>query len=71
MPSLAKSAHEDNIHTVIESALQNAGMKMEDVDAVGVTVGPGLEICLRVGCERAKELAVEYGKPFVGVHHVS
>jgi len=71
VPSLAKSAHEDNIHTVIESALQNAGMKMEDVDAVGVTVGPGLEICLRVGCERAKELAVKYGKPFVGVHHVS
>jgi N6-L-threonylcarbamoyladenine synthase len=46
-------------------------MTMEDVDAVGVTVGPGLEICLRVGCNWGRELAMEYGKPFVGIHHVS
>jgi len=46
-------------------------MKIDDIDAIGVTVGPGLEICLRVGCEKAKELAEVYNKPFVGVHHVS
>jgi N6-L-threonylcarbamoyladenine synthase len=71
VPNLAKSAHEDNIDRVIQSALDKSGMTIEDVDAIGVTVGPGLEICLRVGCERAKELAAMYGKPFVGVHHVS
>lgn len=71
VPSLAKSAHEDSIDNVIESALANAGMDVKDVDAIGVTAGPGLEICLRVGCERAKELARRYGKPFVAVHHVS
>ena len=70
MPNLAKAAHEDNIDKVIQTALDKANMKMEEVDAVGVTVGPGLEICLRVGCERAKELAEKYNKPFVGVHHV-
>ena len=50
MPGLAKSAHEENIDRVIQSALSNANMSIEDVDAIGVTVGPGLEICLRVGC---------------------
>ncbi|KAL7517001.1 hypothetical protein ACHAWX_001967, partial [Stephanocyclus meneghinianus] len=70
VPSLAKSAHEDSIDNVIQSALANAGMDIKDVDAIGVTVGPGLEICLRVGCERAKELARRYGKPFVAVHHL-
>ncbi|EED86248.1 predicted protein, partial [Thalassiosira pseudonana CCMP1335] len=69
-PGLAKAAHEQNIQTVISTALQNANMTMEDVDAVGVTVGPGLEICLRVGCNWGRELAMEYGKPFVGIHHL-
>ena len=71
VPSLAKSAHEDNIDNVIQDALDKAGMTIQDVDAIGVTVGPGLEICLRVGCEKAKQLALKYDKPFVGVHHVS
>ncbi|KAL3766230.1 hypothetical protein ACHAWO_012232 [Cyclotella atomus] len=70
VPSLAKSAHEDNIDNVIQTALSNANMKIEEVDAIGVTVGPGLEICLRVGCERAKDLALRYNKPFVGIHHL-
>jgi N6-L-threonylcarbamoyladenine synthase len=43
---------------------------VDDVDAVGVTIGPGLEICLRVGCNKAKELAMEFKKPFVGIHHL-
>ena len=70
MPGLAKTAHEENIDGVIESALRSAGMSMEEIDAVGVTVGPGLEICLRVGCNRGRELAARYNKPFVGVHHL-
>jgi len=70
VPGLAKTAHEENIERVIQSALNNANMSIEDVDAIGVTVGPGLEICLRVGCNTAKELAMKYKKPFVGVHHL-
>lgn len=56
---------------MVQDALDKAGMTIQDVDAIGVTVGPGLEICLRVGCEKAKQLALEHDKPFVGVHHVS
>lgn len=70
VPGLAKTAHEENIDKVIQSALQNANMSIEDVDAIGVTVGPGLEICLRVGCYKGRELAMKYNKPFVGVHHL-
>jgi N6-L-threonylcarbamoyladenine synthase len=70
VPGLAKNAHEENIDQVIELALKNANMTMSEVDAIGVTVGPGLEICLRVGCNRARELAMEHEKPFVGIHHL-
>lgn len=70
VPSLAKTAHEENIDGVINLALKNANMTMQDIDAIGATVGPGLEICLRVGCNRARQLAVEYNTPFVAVHHL-
>lgn len=40
------------------------------VDAIAVTVGPGLEICLRVGCTMAKDLATQHHKPFVTIHHL-
>jgi len=70
VPNLAKRAHEEQIDVVLARALEEANMTLEEVDAIGVTVGPGLEICLRVGCNKARELAVRYGKPFVGVHHL-
>ncbi len=71
VPGLAKTAHEEKIDSVIQDALANAGLEsVDEVDAIGVTVGPGLEICLRVGCNKARELAMEYKKPFVGVHHL-
>jgi N6-L-threonylcarbamoyladenine synthase len=71
VPGLAKAAHEEKIDSVVNEALANAGLSsVEDVDAIGVTVGPGLEICLRVGCNKARELAIKYKKPFVGIHHL-
>jgi len=71
VPGLARDAHMEKIDGVVEEALRNAGMEsVDDVDAIGVTVGPGLEICLRVGCNKAKELAIEHNKPFVGIHHL-
>jgi len=71
VPGLAKNAHEEKIDSVIQEAIANAGLSsVDDVDAIGVTVGPGLEICLRVGCNKARELAMEYNKPFVGIHHL-
>jgi len=71
VPGLARDAHVAQIDSVVETALRAAGLEsVSQVDAVGVTVGPGLEICLRVGCTKARELALEYNKPFVGVHHL-
>jgi tRNA threonylcarbamoyl adenosine modification protein TsaD len=71
VPGLAMGAHERCIDDVIRRALAGAGLESaSQVDAIGVTVGPGLEICLRVGCSKAAELAARYGKPFVGVHHL-
>ncbi|KAL3904709.1 MAG: hypothetical protein SGARI_004801, partial [Bacillariaceae sp.] len=70
VPGLAKTAHEEALDRVIETALKEADTTLEDVDAIGVTVGPGLEICLRVGAQRACQLAVEHNKPFVGIHHL-
>lgn len=71
VPGLAKNAHEEKIDLVIQDAISRAGLKsVADVDAIGVTVGPGLEICLRVGCNKARSLAIEHKKPFVGVHHL-
>ena len=43
---------------------------MNQIDAIAVTKGPGLEICLRVGLRKAQEIALEYKKPFVTVHHL-
>jgi tRNA threonylcarbamoyl adenosine modification protein TsaD len=70
VPGLAKTAHEEALDQVIATALKEADMTLAQVDAIGVTVGPGLEICLRVGAQRACQLAMEQNKPFVGIHHL-
>eukprot|EP00540_Astrosyne_radiata_P004131 CAMPEP_0116843756 /NCGR_PEP_ID=MMETSP0418-20121206/12270_1 /TAXON_ID=1158023 /ORGANISM="Astrosyne radiata, Strain 13vi08-1A" /LENGTH=506 /DNA_ID=CAMNT_0004474555 /DNA_START=121 /DNA_END=1641 /DNA_ORIENTATION=+ len=71
VPGLARDAHAEQIDGIVQEALRNAGMdSLQDVDAIGVTVGPGLEICLRVGCNKAREWATQYSKPFVAVHHL-
>jgi N6-L-threonylcarbamoyladenine synthase len=71
VPGLARDEHARAIDDVIATALRRAGLdSASQVDAIGVTVGPGLEICLRIGCAKAAELARLHGKPFVGVHHL-
>ena len=71
VPGLARDAHVEALDRTIDEALARAGMTTAaEVDAVAVTVGPGLEICLRVGTEGAKALALKHDKPFVGVHHL-
>jgi tRNA A37 threonylcarbamoyltransferase TsaD len=71
VPSLAMEAHRSNIDLAIEKAIREAGLSsIHDIDAIAVTKGPGLEICLRIGCRKAQALAKEYSKPFVTVHHL-
>jgi N6-L-threonylcarbamoyladenine synthase len=72
VPGLARDAHVKVIDSVIDTAMQNANLTsiQHDIDAIAVTVGPGLEICLRVGYQKASAMAQLYHKPFVGVHHL-
>jgi len=70
VPSLAMEQHKLNIDVAVSEALFNSGLDMKDIDAVAVTKGPGLEICLRVGMRKAQAIATEYNKPFVTVHHL-
>lgn len=71
VPSLAMNAHQNNIDKAIQEAICEAGLSsIDDVDGIAVTKGPGLEICLRIGCRKAQALAIEYQKPFVTIHHL-
>lgn len=69
-PSLAKRAHQERIDFVVNKALQSAKCKVQNTDAVAVTVGPGLSIALEVGISKAKELSTKYRKPFIAVNHI-
>ena len=70
VPSLAMEAHKANINRAVAEALKQAKMRLEDISAIAATQGPGLEICLRVGFKKGQELARQFGKPFVSVHHL-
>ncbi len=69
-PSVAKYAHEEVIDDLILKTLSDARLKMNDMDLIAVTVGPGLVISLLVGFKKAKELAIKYDKKLVGVNHL-
>lgn len=71
IPEVASRIHVENISMVIEEALQKANMKMEDMDAIAVTQGPGLVGCLHIGVQAAKTLAWAFHKPLVPVHHIA
>lgn len=70
VPEIASRKHIEKINQVIEEALEEAGVTLEDVDAVGVTYGPGLVGALLVGVAEAKAIAYAAGKPLIGVHHI-
>ncbi len=71
VPEIARRQHLKNITMVIEDCLNKANMKIEDVDAIAVTYGPGLIGSLLVGVEAAKTLALIYNKPLIPVHHIA
>lgn len=71
VPEIASRMHINNITIVIEETLKKANMKMEDMDAIAVTYGPGLIGSLLVGLEAAKTLSLIYNKPLIPVHHIA
>ncbi len=70
VPEIASRKHIERINPVIEEALKQASVTLEDVDAIAVTYGPGLVGALLVGVAEAKAIAYASGKPLVGVHHI-
>ncbi|KAK7793402.1 hypothetical protein R5R35_014308 [Gryllus longicercus] len=70
VPPVARDLHLKNIEHVVQSALKNANMKLEDVDAIATTVKPGLSLSLLVGMKYGKKLALESQKPFIPIHHM-
>lgn len=71
VPEIASRSHVENITIVIDECLEKANMKMEDMDAIAVTYGPGLAGALLVGVEAAKTLSFAYNKPLIGVNHIA
>lgn len=70
VPEIASRKHIEKINQVITQALEDADTTLEEIDAVGVTYGPGLVGALLVGVAEAKAIAYAAKKPLVGVHHI-
>ncbi len=70
VPEIASRKHIEKINQVIETALSEAGTELMDMDAVGVTYGPGLVGALLVGVAEAKAIAYAAKKSLIGVHHI-
>ena len=70
VPEIASRKHIEKINQVVTQALEDAKVTLADVDAIGVTYGPGLVGALLVGVAEAKAIAFAAKKPLVGVHHI-
>jgi N6-L-threonylcarbamoyladenine synthase len=69
-PEVASRKHVEVIHAVVQQALEEAHMGLDDIDCIAVTRGPGLVGSLLVGMNMAKGLALARNKPFLGINHI-
>ena len=70
VPELAARKHLELLPFVLDKALEEAKIKIEEVDYIASTVAPGLVGCLRVGSITARSLCMLHSKPFLGIHHL-
>lgn len=70
VPEIASRKHIEKINQVIEEALSDAKVTLDDIDAIGVTYGPGLVGALLVGVSAAKAISFAKKTPLIGVHHI-
>jgi N6-L-threonylcarbamoyladenine synthase len=70
VPELASRAHMQNIVPVVDEAIKQAGINLNEIDAVAFTQAPGLIGSLLVGAQFAKSLALSLDKPLIAVHHM-
>ena len=70
VPELAARSHIEKIDWIIQKAIKDSGKKIEEIDAIASTAGPGLIVCLSVGLSFGKALAISLNKPFIAVNHL-
>ena len=70
VPELAARSHIEKIDWIVKKAIDESGRKIEEIDAVASTAGPGLIVCLSVGLSFGKAFASSMNKPFIAVNHL-
>ena len=70
VPELAARSHIEKIGLITKKALNESKIKIENIDAVAATAGPGLIVCLSVGLSFGKAIASSLNKPFIAVNHL-
>tara|TARA_Y100000816_G_scaffold256792_1_gene210547 strand:- start:410 stop:1483 length:1074 start_codon:yes stop_codon:yes gene_type:complete len=70
VPELAARSHVEKIDRIVQKAINDSGIKIEEIDAVASTAGPGLIVCLSVGLSFGKALANILNKPFIAINHL-
>ena len=70
VPELAARSHIEKIDWIVQKAIDDSGKKIEEIDAIASTAGPGLIVCLSVGLSFGKALALSLNKPFIAVNHL-
>ena len=70
VPELAARSHMEKIDWIVQKAIDDSGYKVDDIDAIAATAGPGLVVCLSVGLSFGKALAASLKKPFIAINHL-
>jgi len=70
VPDLAARSHLEKIDLIVKKAIEQSGVSLEKISAVAATVGPGLIVCLTVGLNFGKTMALSLNLPFIGINHL-
>ena len=70
VPELAARSHIEKIDLITKKAIDDSGIKIENIDEIAATAGPGLIVCLSVGLSFGKAIASSLNKPFIAVNHL-
>jgi N6-L-threonylcarbamoyladenine synthase len=70
VPELAARSHMEKIDWIVQKAIDKSGRKIDEIDAVASTAGPGLIVCLSVGLSFGKAFSLALNKPFIAVNHL-
>ena len=70
VPELAARSHIEKIDWIVQKAIDDSGKKIDEIDAIASTAGPGLIVCLSVGLSFGKAFATSMNKPFIAVNHL-